>query len=191
MKVKAVLMHTKTVLKHKKEVFRLCTKCGMPIRGMFHDMSKFGIVEFKESVKYYDDGKKSPLINARATNGYSLAWIHHKNKNKHHIEYWFDFYNKEQTVMPYRYAVEYICDKIAAAKTYNSSYTGEGIIKYIRYENERAKMNPKLKQFFHTVFNDIDLIGEKKVLNARYLKEKYKNIVETNKPKEEENSLSM
>lgn len=45
------------------------------------------------SVKYYT-GHHSPIAECRRQNGYSNAWIHHKNRNKHHIEYWYDRENE-------------------------------------------------------------------------------------------------
>ena len=49
----------------------------------------------------------------------SRAWLHHKGRNKHHIEYWLDPDCKVTPMMPYKYAVECVCDKLAATKTYN------------------------------------------------------------------------
>lgn len=48
-----IIGHTKTVLKHKWVVFKLCCKAGIPWRGLVHDLSKFSPTEFWESAKYY------------------------------------------------------------------------------------------------------------------------------------------
>ena len=92
--------HLSLVNRHRWQVFKNCCKCGLFWRGLMHDFSKYSRVEFGESVKYFD-GKVSALDVSRKTNGYSLAWIHHKNKNKHHLEYWYDRENEVQMNMPY------------------------------------------------------------------------------------------
>ena len=33
----------------------------------------------------------SPNNAERADRGYSSAWLHHKGRNKHHLEYWIDY----------------------------------------------------------------------------------------------------
>ncbi len=114
MNLKNLFGHLKTITKHKWVVFKLSIKAGIPIRGMLHDLSKYSIEEFCESVKYYQGGKRSPIQKAKEEKGYSLAWLHHKGRNKHHLEYWYDASLKEQPIMPFKYAEEMICDKLAA-----------------------------------------------------------------------------
>ena len=110
--------HLKTVLKHKWIVFKLSIKAGIPIRGLLHDMSKFSPVEFWESVKFYQGGKKSPLAVSREVLGYSKAWLHHKGRNKHHLEYWYDEDLREQPIVPFKYCLEMVCDKLSACIVY-------------------------------------------------------------------------
>ena len=57
---KNIFKHLRLVCRHKKEVFRLCCRAGIPVQGILHDFSKFTPSEFWESVKYYN-GKRSPL----------------------------------------------------------------------------------------------------------------------------------
>ena len=57
--------------------------CGRPIRGLLHDMSKYSPIEFFESVKYYQQGKRSPIEAAKEDKGYSNAWFHHRGRNKY------------------------------------------------------------------------------------------------------------
>ena len=40
--------------------------------------------------KYYQ-GNRSPNEIERREKGYSAAWLHHKGRNKHHLEYWIDY----------------------------------------------------------------------------------------------------
>lgn len=169
--------HLKLVTKHRFEVFKLCCKCGLFWRGLVHDLSKFGRVEFWESVKYYT-GHCSPIAECRRQNGYSIAWIHHKNRNKHHIEYWYDRENDVQMNMPYKYAVECVCDKIAATKCYNGKeYKPEMVLNHWSKLGSQAQTNDNIKAFFTKVFTDLIELGEKQVLNKKYLKDTYNKIV--------------
>ncbi len=170
--------HLKLVTKHRYEVFKLCVKCGLFWRGLVHDLSKFSRVEFWESVKYYT-GHYSPIRECRKQNGYSNAWIHHKNRNKHHIEYWYDRENEIQMNMPYKYAVECVCDNIAASKCYNGKeYKPEMVLDYWLKWGSRAQTNDNMKAFFTKVFTDLVELGEKQVLNKKYMKKTYKDLVE-------------
>lgn len=114
------LKHLKTILRHKYEVFKLCVRAGIIWQGIIHDMSKFSPTEFFESVKYYK-GTESPILSCKKDKGYSDAWFHHRGRNKHHEEYWVDKLSEGgvPVVIPYKYAVEMVCDIIAASKTYN------------------------------------------------------------------------
>ena len=165
------------VIRHKHEVFKLCCKCGLVYRGIVHDFSKFSPVEFFEGVKYY---KKigSPISKCREQNGYSLSWLHHKGRNKHHVEYWYDTENKEQMNIPYKYAVECICDKIAASKCYNrKNYTNSKPLEHWLKFGCLFPINNKMSTFFTTVFKDLEEKGEKEVINKKYLRKIYNNIV--------------
>lgn len=86
-KLRNIKNHLKTVLTHKKYVMKYCFKAGLYWQGIVHDLSKFSPTEFWESVKYYQ-GTRSPIDACKEENGMSLAWLHHKGRNKHHYEYW-------------------------------------------------------------------------------------------------------
>ena len=173
-----LVKHLGVVNKHRFMVFKLCCKCGLFWQGLWHDMSKYSLSELKESVKYFTDGKKSPLGTAREQQGYSLAWLRHKGRNKHHIEYWYDEHNKENMVIPYKYVVESLCDKIAATKCYRKAeYKAQDVLDYWNKEKQRFHLNPKIEKFFDDVLLDLVNLGEKTVLNKKYLKAKYKEIV--------------
>ncbi len=111
--------HLRTVLIHRYWVFVFCMKAGIPIAGITHDLSKFSYKEFWEGVKYYQ-GNRSPIDACKEENEYSAAWLHHKGRNPHHYEYWQDNFDNggEPLKMPYRYAMELICDYLAAGKVY-------------------------------------------------------------------------
>ena len=54
-----LLGHFHTVNKHRYEVFKLCCKCGIPMQGLLHDLSKYSFTEFVPGVKFWT-GKASP-----------------------------------------------------------------------------------------------------------------------------------
>ena len=165
--------HLFLVIRHKNAVLKNCAKCGIIWRGLVHDLSKFSPEEFFESVKYYT-GKRSPIGVCREVRGVSRAWLHHKGRNKHHIEYWMDPDCKEHPIMPYKYAVECVCDKIAATKVYSGKAYSEDkpLMHWNRY-GRLVPANPKTLAFFDKVFNDLPTLGEKRVLNKKYLRNTY------------------
>jgi hypothetical protein len=116
---KKFIGHVRTVNHHRWLVFKLCCKAGQPWRGLIHDLSKYSPIEFWDSVRYYQGGKKSPILLQKKVEGYSTIWLHHKGRNKHHYEYWYDeFTENKKPVIPYQYIVEMICDKLSACMTY-------------------------------------------------------------------------
>ena len=80
-----------------------------------HDLSKYSPVEFIPGAKYYQ-GFQSPNNMERKVKGYSSAWLHHKGRNKHHLEYWIDYAAGGEPSgltgmeMPVRFVVEMFCD---------------------------------------------------------------------------------
>ena len=79
--------------------------------------------------------------------------------------------------MPYKYAVECVCDKIAATKTYaGKNYTASlPLFHWNKYGNKVAG-NPKTMEFIDKVFHDLIDLGEKCVLNKKYMKQTYAQI---------------
>jgi len=129
MSTKKFIGHLKTVTKHRYYVFKNCHYAGITMRGLIHDLSKLNPIEFFEGVKYYK-GTSSPIDECKKINGYSMAWLHHKGRNKHHFEYWVDhLYNGAEPIkMPYKYAIEMFCDYLGAGQAYsgkNFTYKGE------------------------------------------------------------------
>ncbi len=116
------LGHFRTITAHRHLVIRHCARAGILWQGLFHDLSKYSPTEFFIGAKLYTDGTRSPNEREREINGYSLAWMHHKGRNKHHFEYWTDYDPVEKRMrpvpMPDNYIVEMACDRIAASKIY-------------------------------------------------------------------------
>lgn len=111
--------HFSTIVRHKIEVGKVCFKFGLYWKGLTHDLSKFNPIEFFPSVKYYQ-GDRSPINAEKEEKGYSMAWMHHHNKNKHHSLYWIDKSNGKLfgIRIPIKYVYEMVADSIGAGKVY-------------------------------------------------------------------------
>ena len=81
--------HFKTITKHRFLVMKYCFKAGLYWQGLTHDLSKYSPAEFRVGARYFQ-GDRSPNDIERREKGYSAAWLHHKGRNKHHLEYWID-----------------------------------------------------------------------------------------------------
>ena len=181
MKIKNAINHFKLITHHKWVVFKLCCKVGEPWRGLLHDLSKYSLTEFGEGIKYYV-GTHSPITEARKDKGYSEAWLHHRGRNKHHIEYWEDHYSPQDTpIMPYHYAAEMICDKLAAGIVYEGkNWTKEFELSYWEQkEKEKLKINPKLRDFVTAVMTEVADKGLNETLTKKNIKQLYKKYCES------------
>ena len=121
--------HLKTVCVHRFWVCYFCFKAGLYWQGLTHDLSKFNPIEFFEGVKYFV-GNDSPINVCKKYNGVSIAWFHHRGRNLHHYENWIDGFDfgGHAVPMPYKYALEMVCDYLAAGKAYmkkNFTYDAE------------------------------------------------------------------
>lgn len=177
--IKNVIKHIVLISKHKWYVFIYCSKLGMPFRGLRHDMSKFSPIEFWESVKYYN-GKRSPISICKKEKGYSKAWLHHKGRNKHHAEYWLDINAPEKTpIIPYKYVVEMICDKLSANKVYNGkNWTNTSPLEYWNIEKQIEGVNEYIKNMLTEVFEQVAEKGINPVLTKANIKNLYKKHCE-------------
>ena len=121
MSLKGFFGHLRTINRHRHKVIAHCAKAGILWQGLRHDLSKYSPTEFLPGVKYFQ-GTRSPNEAERELNGYSLAWMHHKGRNRHHFEYWSDYNPKTKRVepveMPVRFLAEMFCDRVAASKIY-------------------------------------------------------------------------
>ena len=97
-------------------------------------------IELKTGFHYYQ-GFRSPIDAEKEEKGYSLGWLHHKGRNKHHWEYWLDFGvdGIYACKMPTNYVIEMFCDRVAASMIYQKEkYTDSSALEY--YENGRGKI---------------------------------------------------
>ena len=168
------LKHFNLVTRHRWVVFKLCCKAGIPWRGLVHDLSKFSPTEFWESVKYYN-GSMSPILFAKRKQGYSKAWLHHKGRNKHHPEYWTDWSLPEKNIiMPYQYAAEMVCDKLAAGIVYNGkNWTPQTQLNYYMKEREKTTIHPQLDKYLLEVLTQISENGIDETLTKENIKKIY------------------
>ena len=143
-----------------------------------HDWSKYSVTEFGESIKYYT-GKRSPVQIAREKNGYSKAWLHHKGRNKHHPEYWYDYDMPCQTIiMPYVYAVEMVCDDLAAGMIYNGkNWTQDTQIQWWKKVGNKKAIHPAILAFTEEVYKQVSKNGINKTICKSNLQRLYKEKV--------------
>lgn len=125
----------------------LCFKAGIGIQGLFHDLSKYSFTEFFPGAKYFK-GNESPNNGERREKGFSLAWMHHKGRNKHHFEYWYDYEMESKKIvpipMPDNYIKEMFCDRVAASKIYNKeNYSNKAPLLYLVNSTAKEKMHPE------------------------------------------------
>ena len=114
------------IVTHKFWVAFYCFQIGLYWQGLVHDLSKFSWTEFSRSMKYWHDNKSS-LANERELLGYSETFLHHRGRNPHHYEYWIHSLDKGgiPADMPRKYALELVCDYLAACRTYGSNPRNE------------------------------------------------------------------
>jgi hypothetical protein len=136
-------------------------------------MSKYGPTEFLAGCKYYK-GYMSPNNAERVDKGYSSAWLHHKGKNKHHLEYWIDYgvdpvnKNGEGTrmvgmKMPIKYVVEMFVDRVSASKNYQKEkYTDESSLIYYNNSKEHYILHPDTRALLEYLLTMIWKCGEEK-----------------------------
>jgi len=170
--------HLKTVNKHRYLVFLNGCHLGIGFHCLFHDLSKFSPTEFNKSSKYYQ-GVMSPVYAERLSNGYfSEICKHHTGRNKHHWEYWCDFFigNLVIKTMPYKYALEYVADVLSASKTYNpKGFTRGSGYEYVSSKLNYYFMTKATKEFILwclKTYEDYDFKG----LKPKVTKKKYKAI---------------
>ncbi len=164
--------HFKTITRHRLIVMEGCFKVGLYWRGLTHDLSKYSPTEFWAGARYYQ-GTCSPNTAERRENGYSLAWMHHKGRNRHHYEYWTDLNMEtkqyEPVYMPRQYMVEQIMDRRAACVVYQGkNYTDASALTYFQKGTEQNRMHPENKKELEFLLTLLARQGEQETF--RYIK---------------------
>ena len=166
------LGHFKTITKHRHLVFKVARRIGIFWQGLAHDLSKYSHTEFYNGAKYYS-GDHSPTRDERIDKGFSEAWLHHKGRNKHHFEYWWDYDIKSKkyvpTKMPLRYVKEMFADRVAACKVYKKEkYTNSSPLEYLIFEKAEEYFHPDTYRLIESWLTMLSEKGEEETF--KYLK---------------------
>lgn len=160
------LSHLRTVQHHRFLVLRHCWRVGLYWQGLTHDLSKFSPVEFSAGAKYYQ-GNRSPNEIERREKGYSAAWLHHKGRNKHHLEYWIDYGTNKTGLtgmkMPLRYVCEMVCDRVAASRIYlGEKYTDASPWQYYERSKDHYLLHPETRALLEKLLMMVRDIGQER-----------------------------
>lgn len=161
--------HLKTINRHKWMVMKSCFRLGLIKQGLLHDLSKYSPVEFMVGARYFQ-GTRSPNTAEREEKGYTSAWLHHKGRNKHHLEYWIDYDldNGGMTgmKMPVKYVVEMFCDRVAASKNYNrDKYDDSFPLAYYERGKSKYLLHPDTAKLLEELLHMLAEQGEEKVFS--------------------------
>ena len=176
------LNHLRTINHHKKLVMQHCFRVGLYRQGLLHDMSKYAPVELLPGFRYFQ-GNRSPNDAERRDKGYSSAWLHHKGRNKHHLEYWIDYSPEGDhplvgNRMPNKYVVEMFCDRMAASKTYRKElYTDRDPYDYYINSKNSYLLHPDTKALLEELLIMLKDQGEEATFAyiRKYVLGKHKN----------------
>lgn len=169
--------HFKTITKHRMLVCKNCFRVGLYWQGLIHDLSKYSPSEFFKGAKYFQ-GDRSPNDAERKETGVSLAWLHHKGRNKHHLEYWIDYCVEPGSTkkmigykMPIRYVGEMFCDRVAACKVYmKDAYTDDAAYNYFMRSKDHLLIHPETSDELEKMLKTLKDQGED--AGFRYVKER-------------------
>lgn len=160
-----VFGHLHTINHHRRLVRRYCFRLGLYRRGLCHDLSKYSPVEFWAGARYYQ-GSRSPNEAEREALGYSAAWLHHKGRNRHHLEYWIDYrpdgdHCLAGMKMPLVYVAEMFCDRIAASRTYlGAAYTDAAPWEYYDHSRTHYLLHPETRALLERLLWTLRTRGE-------------------------------
>ena len=159
------LSHLRTINHHKLLVMKHCVRVGLYRQGLLHDLSKYSPGEFSAGAKYYQ-GDRSPNEIERKERGYSAAWLHHKGRNKHHLEYWIDYdpgpgHRMTGMEMPVNYVAEMFCDRVAASKTYRGkAYRDSDPLDYYLASRDHYLIHPNTRALLERLLGMLAEEGE-------------------------------
>ena len=173
------IAHFRTITEHRHLVLHYCFRIGLYGQGLVHDLSKYSPTEFLRGAKYYQ-GYRSPNDAERAETGMSLAWLHHKGRNRHHFEYWIDWrIDADGRVcyagnkMPLRYVAEMFCDRIAASRVYlKDKYTDASPYEYFMKGLPDLMMHPETTEELREMLLTLKDQGEEAAI--RYVRKRLK-----------------
>ena len=155
-----------TKARHKLLVMKYCFECGLYEQGLAHDLSKYSPTEFIPGCIYYQ-GDHSPNEAEREARGYSSAWLHHKGRNKHHLEYWIDYSTNKSGMagmkMPLRYVCEMVCDRVAASRIYlGDRYTDASPWEYYDRSKGHYMLHPETRALLEKLLKMVRDLGQER-----------------------------
>ena len=158
--------HLRTVGRHRRLVRHYCLRLGLVWQGLTHDLSKYSPTEFWRSARYYQ-GYRSPNDQERKENGVSLSWLHHKGRNKHHLEYWIDYTTNKSGLggmkMPLRYVCEMVCDRVAASQIYlGDKYTDASPWQYYEKSKDHYLLHPETRALLEKLLLMVRDLGQER-----------------------------
>ncbi|MEG1255794.1 DUF5662 family protein [Clostridium sp.] len=162
--------HFRTITHHKLLVMKYCFRVGLYKQGLLHDMSKYSWIEFSAGIKYYR-GNISPNGIQKQIEGLSKAWLHHKGRNKHHLEYWMDYGLKIEDgmvgmKMPIKYVVEMFIDRMAASMNYQKEkYSDRSALEYYERGKSHCILHSETREILERLLNMLANEGEGVTLN--------------------------
>ena len=142
--------HFETITRHKLLVMKYCFACGLYEQGLAHDLSKY-----------------SPTEAEREARGYTSAWLHHKGRNKHHLEYWIDYSTTKTGLtgmkIPLRYVCEMVCDRVAASQIYlGDKYTDAAAWNYYEHSKDHYLLHPETRALLEKLLKMVRDIGQER-----------------------------
>lgn len=170
--------HFILITRHRHRVIKNAAHMGIFWHSLKHDLTKYGWKEFMTSSKYYV-GDHSPVYEERLHNNYfSSVCQHHTKRNGHHWEYWADFFGGHILAkrMPWKYAVEYVCDVLSASYTYNpKEFKPDSAYKYFEGKKDHYFINKGTVEFVSWCLKTYAESGWKN-LHKKQTKTKYEEI---------------
>ena len=144
-------------------LFAVANSMNWFVRAIRH----FLLVCRHKSVRYFN-GRRSPVGLCRELNGYSYAWLRHKGRNRHHFEFWTDLVdgNTDSSChngqwfsipMPFEYALESVCDTIAASRAYNGPNFSYDVLYrwWVRRSQFALNMHPETRRFVDAMYREM------------------------------------
>lgn len=148
--------YLKYVLRHKWFVYQEGRKLGLPrLMLILHDWDKFLPDEwFPYAENFYTpDGNKQYL----ESEAFTVAWLYHQNRNKHHWQYWMITWDRGETEclpMPDKYRREMLADWRGAGR----AITGEdNTADWYMANREKIQLHKDTRAWIEDVLR-IDLI---------------------------------
>ena len=160
--------HFETITRHKLLVMKYCFECGLYEQGLAHDLSKYSPTEFIPGCIYYQ-GDHSPNEAERKAKGYTSAWLHHKGRNKHHLEYWIDYSTTKSGLtgmkIPLRYVCEMVCDRVAASQIYlGDRYTDAAAWNYYEKSRDHYLLHPETRALLEKLLQMVRDLGRERTI---------------------------